>query len=130
MLLGSIPEATPGVTASHIYVLMHTVEQKAEKYKVGHCTDSASNALNAWLKLATPTQHLVKQDVSFLGLNEKSFYLFAPFFHSHFPSIAYSFWDHSARTVLCNLINHERTIIAELYYKKDSKTSIPKHWNA
>ena len=72
MLLGSIPKATSRVTASHIYGLMLTVEQKAEKYKVGHCTDSASNALNDLLKLATPTQHLVKQDVSFLGLDEKS----------------------------------------------------------
>ena len=70
MLLGSIPEVTSGVTASHIYSLMLTVEQKAEKYNlslVGHCTDSASNALNALLKLATATQHLVKQDVHFLG---------------------------------------------------------------
>ena len=48
MLLGSIPEATSGVTASYIYCLMLTVEQKAEKYNlslVGHCTDSVSNAL-------------------------------------------------------------------------------------
>ena len=42
MLLGSIPEAT------HIYCVMLTVEHKVEKHNlslVGHCTDSASNAL-------------------------------------------------------------------------------------
>lgn len=60
MLLGSIPEATSGVTASHIYSLMLEVEQKAKLHNlsiVGHCTDSALNALNALLKLATPTQN-------------------------------------------------------------------------
>lgn len=83
MLLESIPEATSGVTASHIYSLMLEVEQKAKLHNlsiVGHCTDSALNALNALLKLATPTQNLVEQGVSFLGLKHKCFVLFAPFF--------------------------------------------------
>lgn len=43
LLTGSIPEATSGVTASHIYALMLAVEEKASTHNlslVGHCTDS------------------------------------------------------------------------------------------
>ena len=98
LLVGSIPEATSGVTASHIYALMLEVEKRAASHNVslvGHCTDSALNALNALLKLASPTDFLVSQGIHFLGLRCKQYYLFAPFFRG-FPSIAYACWDHSA----------------------------------
>ena len=71
LLVGSIPEATSGVTAPHIFALMLDVEKKAFKYDVsliGHCTDSALNALNALLKLATPSEYLVSRGIAFLGL--------------------------------------------------------------
>ena len=57
ILVGSIPEAISGVTASHIYALMLGVEKQAASHYVsltGHCTDSSLNALNALLKLAYP----------------------------------------------------------------------------
>ena len=116
LLTGSIPEPTSGVTASHVYAMMLEVERRASRHSlslVGHCTDSASNALNALLKLATPTEYLVDNlKVSFLGLRRTDFYLFAPFFRSGFPSIAYPCWDHSGRTVLRNLMR--RDIVAEV----------------
>lgn len=116
LLTGSIPESTSGVTASHVYAMMLEVERRASRHSlslVGHCTDSASNALNALLKLATPTEYLVDNlKVSFLGLRRTDFYLFAPFFRSGFPSIAYPCWDHSGRTVLRNLMR--RDIVAEV----------------
>jgi len=124
ILTGTIPEATSGVTASHIYSMMLNVEQKAAKYNlslVGHCTDSASNSLNALLKLATPSQYLVDCGVSFLGLKIKSFYLFAPFIRKEYPSIAYSCWDHSARTVIRNLMNRDTIITAEVHDKHSDK---------
>ena len=117
IMLGSFPEATSGVTASHLYAIMLEVERKAAAHNVsliGHCTDSASNSLNALIKLATPTGYLVKHKISFLGLKLKGFYLYAPFFCNNFPSIAYACWDHSGRTVLRNLMNQNRTIIAEI----------------
>ena len=83
IMLGSFAEATSGVTASHLYAIMLEVERKVAAYNVsliGHCTDSASNSLNALIKLATPTGYLVKHKISFLGLKLKGFYLYAPFF--------------------------------------------------
>ena len=116
MLTGSIPEATSGVTATHIYCIMLEVEKKAIKHSLsltGHCTDSASNSLNALITLATPTEHLVKElKVAYLGLQRTDYYLFAPFFRLY-PSIAYPCWDHSGRTVLRNLTNSKREIVAE-----------------
>ena len=44
----------------------------------------------------------------------KDYFLFAPFFRSNYPAIAYACWDHSVRTVLRNLMNREITIIAEV----------------
>ena len=83
LLTGTIPEATSGVTTSHIYSMMLDVEQKAARYNlslVGHCTDSASNSLNALLKLATPSQHLVDCGVSFLGLKLNNLYILLHFY--------------------------------------------------
>ena len=54
IMLGSFPEATSGVTASHLYAVMLEVERKAAAHNVsliGHCTDSASNSLDALIKL-------------------------------------------------------------------------------
>ena len=93
MLTGSIPEATSGVTASHVYSIMLEVEKIAMKHKLsltGHCTDSAANTLNGLLILATPTKFLVeKLGVTYLGLSRPDYHLFAPFFRSHYPSIVY-----------------------------------------
>lgn len=126
LLIGSIPEATSGVTASHVYCLMLEVEKKAMKHDLsltGHCTDSASNALNALLMLATPTRYLAKDlNVAYLGLSRPDFYLFAPFFRSSYPSIAYPCWDHSGRTVLRNLASSKREIVAE---QMTSSNSLP-----
>ena len=44
----------------------------------------------------------------------------APCFCKKYPSIAYACWDHSGRTVLRNLMNRNRTIIAEVQEKDDS----------
>ena len=117
LMLGSFPEATSGVTASHVYAVMLKVECKAVTHNIsliGHCTDSASNSLNALVKLATPSHYLVQQKINFLGLDMKGYYLFAPFFRSQYPSIAYACWDHSGWTVLRNLLNQNRTITAEI----------------
>ena len=116
-LIGSFPEATCGVTSTHIYGLMLEVERKALTHilsLVGHCTDSASNALNALLKLSTPSPDLVEQGISYLGLKQKNYFLFAPFLRKQAPSIAYACWDHSARTVVRNLLSCTHTIVAEL----------------
>lgn len=60
VMVGSIPEAISGVTAGHILALMLEVEKRARKHNIpliGHCTDSASNALNALIKLASPSTY-------------------------------------------------------------------------
>ena len=65
MLIGSIPEATSGVTGEHIYSIMIEVEKQCAHYGVplvGHCTDSASNALNALIKLASSSTFLCEQN--------------------------------------------------------------------
>lgn len=49
ILLGSFPEATKGITSSHVFSLMMTVEEMALKSNVsifGHCTDSAAKVNN------------------------------------------------------------------------------------
>ena len=117
IMIGSFPEATSGVTASHLYAVMLEVEHKAATHNVsliGHCTDSASNSLNALIKLTTPSDYLVEHKISFLGFKLKGYFLFAPFFCNKYPSIAYACWDHSGQTVIRNLMNHNRTIIAEI----------------
>lgn len=122
IILGSFPEATTGVTASHLYALMLEVEHKAASHNVsliGHCTDSASNSLKALIKLATPSDYLVEHEISYLGLKLKGYHLFTPFFRKY-PSIVYACWDHSGRTVLRNLMNLNRTIVAEIQESSDS----------
>ena len=70
--------------------------------------------MKALIKLATPSGYLVEHKISFLGLKLNGFNLYAPFFRSNFPSIAYACWDHSGRTVLRNLMNKNRIIIAQI----------------
>lgn len=112
------------MTASHLYAIMLTVEQKACRHGlslVGHCMDSASNALNALLLLATPTRYLVGQNISFLGLSLPDYFLFSPFLRTAYPSIAYPCWDHSGRTVVRNLMNLNRNIVSEVIEGPSSK---------
>ena len=75
IMVGSIPEAPSGVTAGHILALMLEIKKRARKNNIpliGYCTDSASNSLNALLKLASPSTyscyevHFLKD---FLGLD-------------------------------------------------------------
>ena len=59
-MIGVIPEATKGITGAHLFSLMMEVEKHSEFHTlplIGHCTDSASNALNALVKLASPTTY-------------------------------------------------------------------------
>ena len=97
-MIGVIPEATKG----HLFSLMMKVEKHSEFHTlplIGHCTDSASNALNALVKLASPTTYSdLGFPLKFHGLNMKNFVFFVPFVHSNFPSIAYPCWNHSGRT--------------------------------
>ena len=112
IMVGSIPEDTSGVTASHILALMLEIEKKARKQNVpliGHCTDSASNALNALIKLASPGTYAC-ENVHFLGLRRSGFTFFAPFLKDEYPSIAIPCWDHSSRTSLINLMNTKLTL--------------------
>ena len=93
---------------------MLEVEKLALKHKIpltGHCTDSAASALNALLKLASPTTFIgLLPETHFIGLPVSNFFFFAPLLRSY-PSIAYPCWDHSSRTVLRNLMNDNITIV-------------------
>ena len=56
---------------------------------IGHCTDSASNSLNALIWLATPqTYKHCSEEITFLGLDMKGFVFFASV-AKKYPSIAY-----------------------------------------
>ena len=114
IMVGSIPEAQSGVTASHILALMLEIESRARKYNIpliGHCTDSASNALNALIKLASPNTYN-GENMCFLGLRRPGFVFFGPFLKDTYPSIAIPCWDHSSRTSLRNLMNTKLTLTA------------------
>lgn len=113
IMVGSIPEATSGVTTGHILAIMLEIERKARKHNIpliGHCTDSASNALNALVKLASPSTY-TSDSLHFLGLDRAGFVFFAPFLKDGYPSIAILCWDHSSRTSLRNLMNTKLTLI-------------------
>ena len=97
---------------------MLEVERRAEKCSlpsVGHCTDSASNALNALnalIFLASPSTYVLSElSLSFLGLSRQDYFFFAPFLRQAYPSIAYPCWDHSGRAVLRNLMNDRLTLV-------------------
>lgn len=115
VLTGSIPEAKSGVNGEHILAQMIEVEKQCLKYKlplVGHCTDSASNALKGLVMLASPaTYSSIDTPKVFVGLPIKDYRFFAPILRPPFPSIAYPCWDHSGRTVVRNLMNDNTTLV-------------------
>ena len=115
LLLGSIPEAKEGVSGAHVFALMMEVEKNAAKHGVslvGHCTDSASNALSGLRMLASPKTYDMNRDIQFLGLPREDFVFFAPMLRCGYPSIAYPCWDHSGRTVVRNLMNSKISVVA------------------
>ena len=60
VLVRTIPESKSGVTGSHIMALMLEMEKRAFECKlpqVGHCTDSAANALSGLVKLSSPSTY-------------------------------------------------------------------------
>ena len=115
VMAGFIPESRQGVTGDHILALILEFERRAAMHSlplIGHCTDSASNALNGLLFLASPSTYTLPGiSIKFLGLPRSDYCFFAPFIRSSFPSIAYPCWDHSARTVLRNLMNNRLTLV-------------------
>ena len=114
LLVGSIPEAKAGVTGNCILALILEMEKMALKHEmplIGHFTDSAANALNALIKLASPSTFITQiPGLNFIGLPINGFCFFAPLFRSY-PAISYPCWDHSGRTVLRNLMNENITIV-------------------
>ena len=116
VLVGSIPEARSGVTGECIIGLMLEVEKWVIRHDlplIGHCTDSASNSLNALIQLASPaTYNCTGKTLDFIGLPISSFRFFAPIFRSPYPSIAYPCWDHPGRTVVRNIMNENITIVS------------------
>ena len=118
IIIGIIPEATKGNTGCHIFSLMMEVEKRAAKYDlplIGHCTDSASNALKALIKNASPnTYKNLQTDLKFLGLDADDFVYFAPVLRLGYPCISYPCWDHSSRTSVRNLMNQNIQIVAEV----------------
>uniref|UniRef100_A0A1X7U6J9 Uncharacterized protein n=1 Tax=Amphimedon queenslandica TaxID=400682 RepID=A0A1X7U6J9_AMPQE len=116
VLFGSIPEATKGVTASHIFSLMMSIEKNVAKYDIpvfGYCTDSAANSLGALEKLLLPNSYLQSLHIKYLVLPMPSFIYAAPILRKGYPTIAYPCWDHSSRTSVRNLLNSRISIIAE-----------------
>ena len=72
-------------------------------------TDNMTNGL---LFLASPSTYTIPGiSIKFLGLPRSDYCFFAPFIRSSFPSIVYPCWDHSARTVLRNLMNNRLTLV-------------------
>jgi len=116
IIIGIIPEATKGVTGSHIFSLMMAVEKKALLYDlplIGHSTDSASNSLKALIKNASPTTfEALEHPVRFLGLPSDDFVYLAPILRKGYPCISYPCLDHSGRTSIRNLMNQNIQIVA------------------
>jgi len=128
VLVGTIPESTSGVTGNHIVALMLQIEKDAFEFQlplIGHCTDSAANSLSGLIKLASPSTYSVVCDLTFIGLPSENYVFFSPFIRPDYPSIAYPCWDHSARTVLRNLMNDKITLVCGVL--PDSKDCIKKY---
>lgn len=121
VLTGSIPEAKSGVNGEHILAQMFEVEKKCFNLPlIGHCTDSASNALKGLILLASPATYHKYDSIKYVGLPLSDYCFFAPVLRPPYPSIAYPCWDHSGRTVLRNLMNENITIVcAKLPASKD-----------
>ena len=111
MLIGSIPEATSGVNGDHIMI---EVEKQCSVPLVGYETNSAFNALNALIKLASPTIFQCELSITFVSSPRQDFIFYAPVLRAGYPSIAYPCWDHSGHTVLRNLMNKKIRIIASI----------------
>ena len=83
------------MTNGHIFAMMLEVEKHAQAFSlplIGHCTDSASNALGALVKMSTPATFYMDNaelDPLFLGLPQADFVFCAPFLRPCYPSIAY-----------------------------------------
>lgn len=124
LLVGTIPEATSRITSDHILATVFEVEKQVEKHNlplVGHCTDSVANALNALIKLASPSTYTATFPVHsfpFIGLPTKTFRFYVSFLRPGYPSIAYPCWDHSGRTVIRNLTNDKIDIVCGEYPDK------------
>ena len=94
LLIGSIPQAHSGIIGCHILAMMILVEKKARLHNlplIGHCTDSASNALGRLVKFASPSTY-AELEVTFVGLKRSHFACFAPMLRPNYPSIAYPCW--------------------------------------
>ena len=116
VFLGSIPEATSGVTSGHIYSLIMKIEEKASMLNLsvlGYCSDSASNSLGALEKLALPNCYMTALHVKYLALPLQGFIYGAPILRKGYPSIAYPCWDHCSRTSVRNLLNSNISIVAD-----------------
>ena len=117
-LIGSIPEAKSGVTGTHILAQILEVDKRSLSHNlplIGHCTDSAGNALKGLILLASPSTFCFSE-VHYMGLPIKGFVFFAPILRSPYPSIAYPCWDHSSRTSVRNLMNNI-SIVSETHAK-------------
>ena len=72
---------------------MLEVEHKAAAQKViltEDSTGSASNSLNAWIKLATPTSNLIEHKISYLGLKFKGYTSYLHHCCNNYPSITHA----------------------------------------
>uniref|UniRef100_A0A1X7V256 Uncharacterized protein n=1 Tax=Amphimedon queenslandica TaxID=400682 RepID=A0A1X7V256_AMPQE len=126
MLLGSIPEATKGVTGTHIFALIMAVEEKACEKRlalIGHCTDSATNSLAALKMLAIPDNNIQKVGVKYIGLPMHGICYSAPKLHQGYPSITYPCWHHSSHTAVRNLLNGNISITVEPLAHESRTTS-------
>ena len=98
---------------SHICFDVGSREVCNEAPLIRHCTDSAAKELKGLVKLTFPSMYIEHwgQSSSFIGLPLPNFVFYAPLLRSEYPSIAYPCWDHSARTVVRNLMNSNITIV-------------------
>ena len=96
---------------------MLAVEKHAHMHNlllVGHCTDSASNALGGLLKLASPSTYTEAglHSLVFRGMH-MIFLFFALILWTYYPTIAYPCWDRSSWTSARNLLNGNVSIVSE-----------------
>ncbi len=100
----SISEAKSGITGAHILAQILEVEKRSYSLPlIGHCTDSAANALKGLIMLASPATY---KDIiiKYIGLPIPNYCFYAPLLRPPYPSISYPCWDHSGRTVVRNLM--------------------------
>ena len=91
VLIGSIPEAKSGVTGYHVLAQMIEVDKRAKLHKlplIGHCTDSAANALKGLAMLAMPC-NFMGHGIEFIGLPISQYRFYSLLLRPPYPSIAY-----------------------------------------